>query len=153
MTIASIPLTPVSDCARPDATLLDALRLMVEHDINHVPLCEEGRWIGLVSIDTILRAILPVSATMEGGLHDLAFAGDASNLLITHLKDLAGKPVIKAVRKDVPVLRVNNPLLETALLLSRHDTPLPVVGDDGVLKGMLSRRAFLTHLLQQGGLK
>jgi len=152
MSSKAIPLTPVTDCLGHDATLLDALRVMLAHDVNHVPICEEGKWLGLVSIESVLRAILPVSATMEGGLADLAFAGDASNLLIGHLKDLAARPVSGAVREKVPILREATPLLEAALLLSRHDTPLPVVAEDGRLQGMLSRRAFLSHLAQRGGL-
>jgi len=153
MTIQAIPLTPVSDCLPQDASMLEALQVMLTHDINHIPICDAGKWLGLVSIESILRAILPVSATMEGGLADLAFAGDASNLLTSHLKDLAGRPLSGAVRQKVPILREATPLLEAALLLSRHDTPLPVLGPDGRLLGMLSRRAFLNYLVQQGGVK
>lgn len=152
MTILAIPLSPVDACLEPNANLMQALQLMVEHDINHIPMCDgSGRWVGLVAIDDILREILPLGARMEHGLSNLAFAGDAKALLSAHLKELEGKPLKSFIRRDLPVLKEDHPLLETALLLSRHDTPLPVVGRDGLFRGMLSRRAFLHYLMQHAG--
>lgn len=151
MTIDAIALTPVKVCLSSDASLLDALDFMLEHDLNHVPLCSSGHWVGLVSITQVLKRILPVSVTVEGGLTDLAFAGDARNLLAAHLHQLAGVRAETALDPKLPVLHAGDGLLESALLLYRQEVPLPVLNPDGSLKGMLSRRALLSHLKQIGG--
>jgi CBS domain-containing protein len=55
-------------------------------------------------------------------------------------------------RKNVPVLNDECPVLEAALLLSQSTSPLPVIGPDGRLLGMLSKRLLLTHLVQEAGI-
>ncbi|MHB1083739.1 MAG: CBS domain-containing protein [Thiobacillus sp.] len=45
----------------------------------------------------------------------------------------------------------DTPLLEAALLLHRHTSPLPVLDADGTFKGMLSPRILLAHLTSQTG--
>jgi CBS domain-containing protein len=54
-------------------------------------------------------------------------------------------------KKNVPVLDEECPTLEAALLLSQSTTPLPVIGKDGKLSGMLSRRILLSYLKKQAG--
>ncbi|HRH79526.1 MAG TPA: CBS domain-containing protein [Thiobacillaceae bacterium] len=153
MTIEAIPLSPLTDTVSPELSLADALRRMLKHNINNIAVCDlQGRWLGLLNIVEILGQVLPVSARVEGGLTNLAFAGDASSLLTAHIHDLKAKHVGDAMRTDLPVLGERHPLLETALLLYRHEHPLPVVGTDGRLRGMLSRRALLAYLADKGGL-
>ena len=152
MTIQAIPLSPVSECVDAQTPLLDALRLMLERDVSLLPLCDGGRWVGLITLTDVIDQIIPMSARIEGGLTNLSFAGDAAGLLVDHLKKLAGKQAAEAARNDLPTLRPDHPLLETALLLTQHGSPLPVVDDHGHLLGMLSRRALLRYLMRRGGL-
>jgi len=151
MSIEAIPLTPIPESLDASATMLDALHRMVVLGTNHLPVLHQGQWVGLAGVNMILRAILPIASDEGLGLTDLAFAGDACQLLKNHVRALASMPVSKALRPDVEVLRQTTPLLEAALLLSRHDFPLPVLDAAGRLQGMLSRRAFLAHLMQKGG--
>lgn len=154
MTIQAIPLSPLTDAVSPGLSLADALQRMLKNNINNIAVCDQdGRWLGLLNIVEILGEILPVSARLEHGLTDLTFAGDASRLLAAHIQDLKHKRVGDVMRTDLPVLMERHPLLETALLLYRHQHPLPVVGEDGRLRGMLSRRALLAYLAGKGGLE
>ena len=73
-------------------------------------------------------------------------------MLTSRLHDLERLTVGEFATKDVPLLDENCPLLEAALLLTQSTAPLPVVGADGKLRGMLSRRALLAYLAQQAGL-
>ena len=151
MTLRAVTLLAEPVCVSPDTSLRDALHLMLETRVNHLPVCSGGSWVGLVDINDILRELLPVSARGERGLQDLRFVGDGIPLIATHLKDLANKPVSSVELRDLPTLDENTPLLEAALLLYRHAQPLPVLGAAGQLKGMLSRRALLAHLVGKAG--
>ncbi|MFA7241415.1 MAG: CBS domain-containing protein [Sulfuricellaceae bacterium] len=150
MTIANIPYRSPALCIDPDATLMEALRLMLEKEINHVPLCDaERRFCGMVSTNAILQELIPISARSEHGLTDLKFAGDATRLLTAHLRDLGKNTVRDTAKTATPVLNENCPLLEAALLLTQSTAPLPVIGADGKLRGMLSRRALLDYLVRE----
>lgn len=148
MSIQAIPLAAAA-CISPDASALDALQHMLTHRINHVPVCDEQGFCGLIGVNDILRELIPVSARMPHGLTDLKFAGNATSLLVSHLHELKTKPARELVNKDIPTLDDSCPLLEAALLLTKHPTPLPVKGADGKLRGMLSRRALLAYLMQE----
>lgn len=150
MSIQSIPYCPPTTGLRLGSSLLDALRLMLEKHINHLPLCDDtGKFAGIVSTQTILSELIPVSARVEHGLSDLKFVGDATRLLSSRLHDLEHRTVGEFANKNVPVLEEDCPILEAALLLSQSTSPLPVIGKDGKLRGMLSRRIVLAYLVQQ----
>ncbi|MHB1188262.1 CBS domain-containing protein [Thiobacillus sp.] len=151
MTLRAVPLLPEPACLSPDTSLLDALRLMLDRGVNHLPVCNDGNWAGLVDINDILGELLPVSARGEHGLRDLRFVGDGVVLIAKHIKELTNKKVREVELHDLPTLDEDTPLLEAALLLHRHVKPLPVLGADGKLKGMLSRRVLLAHLISKTG--
>jgi CBS domain-containing protein len=146
MTIETLQLIPPTLCLRPGSSQLEALRQLFEHGVNHAPVCEGKTWVGLVTIRDLLGEVLPVSARMEDGLADLSFVGDADAMLIAHIQDMGQRTVAQLIRRDVPTLRWNHPLMETALLLYRQATPLPVLAADGRLLGMLSARALMQYL-------
>lgn len=147
MTLRAVTLHQELLCVSPDTSLLDALHLMLDKHVNHLPVCNGGVWSGLVDINDILGELLPVSARGEHGLKDLRFVGDGIPLIATHIKELAAKRVLDVELLDLPALDEDTPLLEAALLLHRHAKPLPVLGTDGTFKGMLSRRILLAYLI------
>lgn len=148
MSIANIPCRTPNLCLKHDASLMEALRLMLENRVNHVPLCdEEGRYCGVISTAIILQELIPASARGEHGLSDLKFAGDATRLLTAHFRDLEKRSVMDVAKTATPVLEESCPTLEAALLLTQNHSPLPVVDADGKLRGMLSRRVLLEYLL------
>jgi CBS domain-containing protein len=151
MTLRAVPLLPQQTCVNPDTSLLDTLHLMLEKGVNHLPVCNKGSWAGLVDINDILGELLPVSARGDHGLPDLRFVGDGTTLIATHIRELARRKVRDVELHDLPTLDEDTPLLEAALLLHRHATPLPVLGTDGKFKGMLSRRILLAHLISKAG--
>ena len=151
MTLRTIPLFPESTCLSPDTPLLDALRVMLDKNVNHLPVCKDGAWAGLLDINDILGELLPAGARGEHALNDLRFVGDGASLIAAHLKGLANKPVSAVDLHDLPTLDEETPFLEAALLLHRHASPLPVLDSNGQFKGMLSRRVLLAHLTSQAG--
>jgi len=149
MTLRAVPLLSETVCLNPDSSLLEALHLLLEKGVNHLPVCDEGKWAGLLDINDVLGELLPVSARGEHGLKDLRFVGDGTKLIAAHIKELEKLKVRQVELHELPTLDEDTPLLEAALLLHRHAKPLPVLGVAGKLKGMLSRRVLLSHLIDK----
>lgn len=147
MSIQQIPLVPPI-CITPDHSALDALQLLIKYKFNHLPVCLDSKFLGLLSINDLLLQAIPTSAKIEGGLTDLSFAGDALGLLSSMLDQLKLLNAGSIMHSPAATLPENCPLLEAALLLSKSDSPLPVLDEQGKLRGMLSRRVLLSHLLQ-----
>lgn len=152
MPINAIPFFPPTVTLKSDDSLLDALKLMLANQINHAPICDgEGVFIGLISTNAILRALIPASATTEGGLSSLKFAGDGLRLLASHLHNLGRIKVAEFASTDMHVLREDSPILEAAQQLAKSAAPLPMVNKEGKLLGLISRRALLAYLIAQQG--
>lgn len=150
MTVRALPICPPTLTLAPEATVGAAMSMMIQRGVNHIPLCgADGRFLGLISSNAILRALVPASARVEHGIDNLSFVGDALPMLLAHLGDHASRPVIELADADVVPVRQDTPLLEAALLLSRTTSPMPVVGADGRLVGMMSRLILLTYLLDK----
>lgn len=151
MTIQQISLPPPV-CMAPESSTADALRLLIERGFNHVPICAEGKFLGLLGINDLLLEVIPISARIQGGLTDLSFAGDAKGLLAGMLDKLKTRTAASIMHMPDTVLHEDCPLLEAALLLSKHNSPLPVLNREGQLRGMLSRRVLLSHLIENSGI-
>lgn len=150
MTLRALAFGPSPLSLAADTPVREVLRRMLEQRINHVALRgTDGRFAGLVSVQSLLNSIIPASARMEHGLADLAFVGDALPMLLTHFGEVAQQPASSLVNESAAVLRADTPLMETALMLSRSQGPLPVVDADGFLVGVLSSRAMLGFLAHQ----
>jgi CBS domain-containing protein len=147
MSIQSLSIVSATAIA-PEASVLEALQIMIANRSNHVPVCDGERYVGLVSVNIILQKLLPAGMGIPHGLHDLKFAGDASRLLKSHFLRMREQKV-KEVLYQVRPLDENCPLLEAALQLSNSLTPLPVVNASGKLMGMLSRRGLLEYLANE----
>lgn len=147
MTLRALNFGPTPLSLPADTPVAEVLHRMLEQRINHVALTDAaGRFAGLVSARALLARVLPASARVDHGLADLAFAGDALPMLLTHFRELAPQPAAKLVDADGPVLRSDTPLTESALMLARSSGPLPVLDAQGRLAGVLSARALLAFL-------
>lgn len=150
MTLRALAFGPSPLSLAADTPVREVLRRMLEERINHVALRgTDGRFAGLVSVQSLLNRIIPASARMDHGLADLAFVGDALPMLLAHFNEVVEQPASALVSEAGTLLRTDTPLMETALMLSRSQGPLPVVDADGFLVGVLSSRAMLGFLSHQ----
>lgn len=150
MSIKSLPIMRAATTITPQASVAEALQIMLANRVNHVPICDGEHYLGLISVNDILRKLLPAGVQMPHGVPDLKFAGDASRLLGSHFRHLREQKATE-ILNHTPPLEDSCPLLEAALLLSKSPTPLPVVDSSGKLLGMLSRRGLLEYLLGEAG--
>lgn len=148
MTIKSLPIITSVVTVMPQASVAEALKIMLANRVNHVPVCDGERYLGLISVNDILQRLLPAGVQMPHGVPDLKFAGDASRLLGSHFRHLSEQAVAEIIHPAQP-LDNSCPLLEAALLLGKSPTPMPVVDSSGKLLGMLSQRGLLEYLSKE----
>lgn len=146
MTIATLSLKP-AHCVDPQSNLLDAAQILLREQVNHLPVCEHGRYLGMLDIGDILNGIIPPAIRGPNGLRDIRFAGDMQGVLKSHMATLGTQRVEDVMNRQAPALDRACPIPEAMLLLAQHDMPLAVVDDTQRVVGMLSARVLFGHLM------
>ena len=120
------------------ATLDHALSTILQHRVRNLPVVDDkGRYLGLIGMNSIIRALLPRAVTLEGGLTSAPFAMDSLGDLRERFDHARSHPVTEFLEEDQKVLEPDTPLIETILDLYHNKGSLPVV-DKGMLVGMVS---------------
>ena len=109
----------------PDAPLLDAVKVMAQHDIGSLVVMDHGRMAGIVTFAEVLRAL----ADGEGSI------GDRKISTITEREPLTAAPMI-----DVNELR--------RMMLERHARYVPVM-DGTTLLGVVSFHDVAKAVLEE----
>jgi len=114
----------------PDATMLEALRLMAEHNVGALPVVEQGRLVGIVSERDYARKVVLQGRSSIG----------------TAVREVMSVPVVtvtagQGIRECM------------GLMTDRHLRHLPVVDGDARLLGLLSIGDLVKEALaEQDGL-
>ncbi|HZJ56950.1 MAG TPA: CBS and ACT domain-containing protein [Clostridia bacterium] len=122
----------------PDKTIPDAQELMTRYDIKRLPVLKNGKLVGVVSKEDILRAS-PSKAT--------TFSVGEINYLLAKTK------ISRIMTKD-PIIISSNALLEEAATLMRDYgvSFLPVV-DDGKLVGIITESDIFDAFIELLGFR
>jgi CBS domain-containing protein len=123
-----------------NARLRDAVALIMKHKFRNLPVIDEqGRYLGVISSNRLLRIILPKAATMEPPLERLEFVHDTIEDLRERWNEAADRPVTEFLDSDVETVAPDTSLDETLLTLYHNRTSLPVVErPTGRLVGIVS---------------
>ena len=116
---------------RPEATVLEAQKMMATHQIRHLPVIDgEDRLIGVVT-DRDVRSILPYDCYKDPGC--------------TEEQEKVAGLKIKDIMAVEPLTISPSDTIQDALLLiqEKHVGAFPVVDDTGKLKGIISVRDLL----------
>ena len=119
---------------QPEDTLADARTLMHENRIHHIPVVEDGRLAGLVTLTNVLAAT-------DSFLRDQANRIHASEILVRDVMVV-----------DVATVDVNAGLRQAALFLEKHQIGCLPVMDDHTLVGIITDTDFVAvaiNLLEQ----
>lgn len=132
--------------------LRDAAKLILEHHFRNVPVVDEaGRYLGVVSANGLLGAVLPKAATMEDGLEGLPFVRDSVGDLRERWEAVEGLPVTDFLETDLATIGPDASNAETVLTLYRNRTSLPVVDKNtGRLEGIVSHWGVGSAILGRG---
>ncbi len=150
MTVRHLLLCPPSLYLSPDAAVGEVISMMIQREVNHIPLCESnGRYLGLVSSNAILRALLPDGIDADEDTSQPDQIRTALSGLIDSLRNDQDRPARELIDASLQPLDQNSPILEATRRLAATNAPLAVIDDQGFLVGLLSRRLLLTHLLDK----
>jgi CBS domain-containing protein len=126
---------------RPEAPLVDAAQLMVQHQISGLPVIDShDRLVGLVTENDFLRAGASGKPRL---LEMLATAGTGES------DDLHVRRVEELMTREPITISAETPLEDVINLMHRHNVRrLPVVAD-GKVVGIVSRGNLLRALLRR----
>jgi len=119
--------------ATPQTTLRSAHQLMKEHRIRRLPVLDEGRLVGIITIGDVKEAS----------------PSDATSLSIWEINYLwAQLTVEKVMTHHVFTISADAPILDAAELMLQHKiSGLPVVDGEGKLVGILTESDIFRMLV------
>ena len=115
----------------PDQTVTQALKVMDDHRIRRLPVIDENRkYLGSISLRTILRKLLPAAVTMEEGLTNLEFLRNADKDISDRLEVLSRKTVSEIMATEITCADMNTSLWEAIRILVNDNSPVPVIDEN-----------------------
>jgi CBS-domain-containing membrane protein len=112
ITVADVALEPAACALGPSDSLREAAQRMVRDESGFVPVCADGRFVGVVFVDAVLQAV----------------ADDRS------LPNLG-----QVLTKQIPTCALDSTLVDAVRqMISCYLRKIPVVGDAGELLGLLT---------------
>ncbi len=135
----------------PDADVAHALQKLMEKRVRAMPvLDDDGKYLGIFSFRQILKAVLPVSATVEGGLDDLSFLYDSHDAMVKKLDEVEALKVRDIMDTKRPEVTEDTVFWETLLLIYKFDSPLPVIDKEtGKLVGIVTKQSAIDYLQEE----
>ncbi len=112
-------MTPDPITIGPDATIADAARLMVRHGIRRLPVVEDGRLVGLISVSDLILAIAQMKCTVP-------------------IRDVYTSQTF-AIWEETPLTVVGR-----VMEISGFDA-IPILDADNTLRGIISERDLIRN--------
>lgn len=130
-------------------TVGSVIDLLNKSGLSGVPVVDmDLKVLGFISEDDIIRACLPSYFNL---LQTAAFLPD-TNLVLSNLKKIAKEPIGKYVVKPVFTVKLDDTLLSVAdAFMRKQYKVIPVVDENGVLIGMVTRLSVLKNAIEKEG--
>ena len=108
-----------------------AADIIMEHRFRSIPVVDDdNRFIGVFSINCLLKVVLPPAMVIEGGLRDVSFIQNGLSDLHKRFVVVENESVGICVNQDVTIVHPDTPLMESLFLLYNTRAALPVVEKD-----------------------
>ena len=121
----------------PDASLSQALRIMIDHRISALPVLDDNRQLlGIVTEGDFVRSgVLAIDKLLLKGSHDRA-------------KVLESRTVDEIMSRDPITISPEASIQEVVKLMERHTLKLIPVASNGEALGIISRADLLRMLIE-----
>ncbi len=126
---------------------------MKQFGMRNLPVVDDdGRFLGVFSTVHLIELLLPVAATVEGGLTDLSFVQDSLDDIRERYKNVENHKVGDFIESEhVPVVHTGTSLVEAMLLLYQHRTHVTVVEEStNKVVGVITVNGILEALIGTG---
>lgn len=126
----------------------EALAVLEKNNIRSAPVVSaEGEYMGMFSLKSTFKALLPVAITMEGGLNNVDFVIGASPGIAKRLKKISPCRIGEHLDNIIVVGHLETSLLEAMRLMVKQGSPLPIVDrKNGKFMGLVSEQSILTTM-------
>ena len=125
---------------KPDDKIAEAAEKFMQRRYRSLAVVDdEHRFLGVITVNTMLHLVLPKAATMANGVDDLSYMTDSMSDLRRRLSGSLDKPVSSFMVTNGVTIDPDTSLVETLLILYKEKVNLPVVDKStGRLEGMIS---------------
>ena len=112
-----------------------------------VPVIDGEEIIGIFSLRSIIRAVLPKGLTLDENLPDMEFIHGVTEDLAQRLKDVQQDSVTDIMKKDFLKIHPETSTTETLRHLYQEGYPLPVTDKQtGAFLGIVTEQSMLKFL-------
>ncbi|CAH2600910.1 CBS domain-containing protein [Rhodovastum atsumiense] len=133
----------------PDATLMQAAQLMLDHGIGALPVLKDGRLLGIVSEADLVRPDEIAEDRARWWLDMLAEGDELSPEYLAAIHE-RNRPVSKVMQTDVVTVTELTPLRDVAKLIARNNIRRVLVVEGDQLRGIVARRDLVKALAKGG---
>lgn len=121
-------------------TIDTAVKCIMDNRYRNLAIVDaEGRYLGVFTVNCLIRTFLPKAVVIEHGLESAPFIDESLPDLKRRLERVKGNSVMECMTDEATVVRPDTPILETVLILYKTRTSIPVVDKETRrLVGMIS---------------
>ena len=129
-----------------------AARKIMRRRYRSLPVVDnDNRFLGVVTVNCLLRLLLPKALTIKNGVEDISYADTTIDDLCEHFKAHVDEPIAICLKEQVVTVDPDTSLLQTLLTLYHEKSNLPVVDKKtGRLEGMISYYDVGEKILEGG---
>lgn len=134
----------------PDTPVHDVARLLLDNDISGVPVVDNGRVIGIITeADLIVREANVRFPSYLQILDTFLIFGDRHRY-DEEVRRALGSKASEVMTENVETISPDLEIGEVARRMFEHKiNRLPVVGDDGVMVGIISRTDIIRQMVRE----
>lgn len=142
---------PIATPLYADQPVATAIDFIMRSHMGLVPVVDRSeRFVGLLSGDRLMRAMLPRHLTMVRGLDRMGFLRESADELRERLEELGHRTIAEVMDPRAEVVAPDAPLIEAQRILAGTQFVAPVVNpDSGTLLGAISFFTILALLREE----
>jgi CBS-domain-containing membrane protein len=129
-----------------------AVKLIMDKRYRNIPVVDDdGCYVGMFSVNCLLKQVIPKAVLLQSGLHNVSFIHETLEDLYDRFAVAKDQPISMCMSTDIKAVFPHTPITE--ILLQLHDTGLSIpVIEPGSCKllGMISYWDVGGTILQAG---
>lgn len=132
-----------------DQTVLEAVSLIEKRHIRAVPVLDGNKLVGIFSLKSIIRSVLPVGLTIgaDEDMQSMAFLHGLTDDFSTKLAEIGTARLVDVMGRDIVTIDLETATTEAMRLLYVKGSPLMVVDKrTSDFKGIVTEQSMIQHL-------